>query len=140
MNWGKGILIAMISFIGFIVTLVVILMSQKVDLVSEDYYLQELDYNKSMNAQTNYVESADEIKVEVSEDSLFLVFPKNLQNKDIKMELKHKEKAQYDLKMDFKSNEKNTFVISKEKFGKYDCKLNWTKENKEYELQKTIEI
>lgn len=140
MNWGKGILIAMLSFIGFIVTLVVILMNQKVDMVSEDYYLQELDFNKSMNAQNNYVESSDEIKVEVSKDSLFFVFPESLQNRDFKMELKHKEKAQYDLSMTFKSEAKNTFVISKEKFGKYDCKLNWKKENKEFELQKTIEI
>ena len=34
MNWGKGITIALVLFIGFIVTLGVILMRQDVDLVA----------------------------------------------------------------------------------------------------------
>ncbi len=53
MNWGKGITIALVLFIGFIVTLGVILMRQDVDLVAEDYYQQEIEYEAQISAESN---------------------------------------------------------------------------------------
>lgn len=49
MNWGRGIALALALFIGFIATLVIILISQKVDLVSEDYYSQELNFQQEID-------------------------------------------------------------------------------------------
>lgn len=51
MNWGKGIIIAMAAFIGFILVLAITLMRHKVDLVNEDYYLQEIHYQDEIDAQ-----------------------------------------------------------------------------------------
>ena len=51
MNWGKGIIIVMSSFVIFILTLVFILMSTRVDLTSEDYYKQEINFQKEINAK-----------------------------------------------------------------------------------------
>lgn len=51
MNWGKGIAIAMGMFIVFIVILASTLMSHKVDLVSEDYYQQEVNYQDEIDAR-----------------------------------------------------------------------------------------
>lgn len=53
MNWGKGIIIAMSLFIGIITFLVVILMSHRIDLESEDYYQREIDYEQEINAMQN---------------------------------------------------------------------------------------
>jgi len=53
MNWGKGITVALTLFIGFIVTLGVILMRQNVDLVAEDYYQQEINYETQISAESN---------------------------------------------------------------------------------------
>lgn len=49
MNWGRGIAIALALFIGFIATLVTILISQKVDLVSEEYYSEELNFQQEID-------------------------------------------------------------------------------------------
>lgn len=53
MNWGKGITVALTLFIGFIVTLGVILMRQNVDLVADDYYQQEINYETQISAESN---------------------------------------------------------------------------------------
>jgi len=54
MNWGKGITIVMVAFIGFIITLVTILMSNKIDLVSEDYYQKEIKFEDEIASAKNW--------------------------------------------------------------------------------------
>ena len=43
MNWGKGILIGVGLFMGFILFLVISLMTHRVDLESEDYYEKDTE-------------------------------------------------------------------------------------------------
>lgn len=50
MNWGKGLMFAMIAFMGFIVTMVVIMMSKGVELESDEYYKKDLAFNAEMEA------------------------------------------------------------------------------------------
>ena len=47
MSLGKGIIIAMTGFIGFILYLVFTLMSKNTDLESVDYYKKEIEFQKS---------------------------------------------------------------------------------------------
>ena len=53
MNWGKGIIIAMALFIGFITFLVISLVSHTIDLESEDYYSREINYEQEITAMEN---------------------------------------------------------------------------------------
>jgi hypothetical protein len=53
MNWGKGIIIAMALFIGFITFLVISLVSHTIDLESEDYYTREINYEQEITAMEN---------------------------------------------------------------------------------------
>lgn len=45
LSWGHGIAAALIGFIAFIGTLVYGTFQQRVDLSSEDYYAQEVEYD-----------------------------------------------------------------------------------------------
>lgn len=52
-NWGTGIIIAFVCFIGFIMYFVISMMTNKKfdhDLVTEEYYKQELNYQEEINA------------------------------------------------------------------------------------------
>ncbi|MGV3632225.1 MAG: FixH family protein [Bacteroidota bacterium] len=51
MNWGKGIIIGMSAFVAFISVLVTIIMSNRVDLVSDDYYRKEIAYESEIAAK-----------------------------------------------------------------------------------------
>jgi len=50
MSWGKKITILYIGFVLLIVSMVTISASHKIELVSKDYYAQELDYQQKINA------------------------------------------------------------------------------------------
>ncbi|MDN4164580.1 FixH family protein [Cytophagales bacterium LB-30] len=55
MNWGYKILIVIILFVSFIVTLVVIAIRQDdIHLVSKNYYEKEILYQQEIDKQRNY--------------------------------------------------------------------------------------
>lgn len=72
MNWGKGLTIAMVAFMGFIITMVVIMISSDVELETEDYYKRDLAYNGEMEAisRVNQMEKSVEL---TKGDSSFIV-------------------------------------------------------------------
>lgn len=71
MNWGKGIAIALIAFVGFIVYLATILMSHKVDLVSDDYYQKEIAFESEITATKNANQL--EFPIEIEENALHVI-------------------------------------------------------------------
>ena len=81
MNWGKGIVFAFIGFAIVISTLVVISMKQDVDLVSPDYYKQELAYQEQIIRQENYNALNDKPTIiKESPEVLLIEFPTILSN------------------------------------------------------------
>ncbi len=53
MNWGKSITLAFILFAFFILSIVYSMMQQRVDLVRDDYYKEELNYEKQIEKIKN---------------------------------------------------------------------------------------
>lgn len=53
MNWGKAIPLVFILFAGFIGTMVFRMSSQRVDLVRDDYYQDELAYQQHIDRVSN---------------------------------------------------------------------------------------
>jgi len=75
MNWGKGIIIFMASFMAFILWMVFTLMSKNTDLESEDYYKKEIEYNKEMKALSNANNAKEKVIIVDKQDYLMLQFP-----------------------------------------------------------------
>ena len=78
MNWGKGIIVAFVLFIGFIVTLVVILMSKNVDLQSEDYYKKEINYQEEITQQRAANDLKEKVKMQVQDDFVVIQLPDSI--------------------------------------------------------------
>lgn len=72
MNWGKGLTIAMVLFIGFITTMVVIMISHNVELDNPEYYKRDLAYNSEMEALGRENQLSNHIEL-IQSDSSFLV-------------------------------------------------------------------
>ncbi|RIV17720.1 nitrogen fixation protein FixH [Fibrisoma montanum] len=53
MNWGKSIVLTFILFAGFIGSLVFLMSRQRVDLVRDDYYQDELNFQRQINRISN---------------------------------------------------------------------------------------
>ncbi len=72
MNWGKGLTIAMVLFIGFITTMVVVMISHNVELDNPEYYKMDLAYNGEMEALGRENQLSNHIEL-VQSDTSFLV-------------------------------------------------------------------
>ena len=75
MNWGKGIIIFMASFMAFILWMVFTLMSKNTDLESEDYYKKEIAYEQEIQAQRNANDAKVKVKVTENNEFVILQFP-----------------------------------------------------------------
>ena len=84
MNWGKGITIALVAFIGFIVFLGVTLMSKNVDLVAEDYYQQELKVQGNIEKKQNANALEQKVKISKSVEGITIEFPSDFDFQAIK--------------------------------------------------------
>ena len=77
MNWGKGITIAMVAFMGFIITMVVIMIASDVELETEDYYKRDLAYNGEMEAMDRVNEMTNQIELTKGDKTFLVTVPKD---------------------------------------------------------------
>jgi hypothetical protein len=139
MNWGKGIVIGMVTFMGFITFLVVGLMMNRVDLESEDYYKREINYEQEIKAQENA--NNLEAKIEISSNKEFLVVkvPEG-EFQEIELHLTRPN----DKKMDkrFKIQGTKSFLIDKKELekGVYTVELSYMVNNKPCLQKESVSI
>ncbi len=129
MNWGKGIVIGMATFMGFIIFLVVGLMTNRVDLESEDYYKREINYQQEIVAQENANKLDAKIEIISNEEFVIVKVPEGEFTK-IEMHLARPN----DQKMDklFKIEGTKSFLINKKDLqkGLYTVELSYMVDNK----------
>jgi hypothetical protein len=135
MNWGKGIVIVMGSFILFIGVLVSILIGQKVDLVSEEYYQNEIAYQNEIDA----IQSAthfDSLKVMQKEQQLVFQFAKNIESDSVILKLWRPNDKKLDQSFSISGTEIFMIPINELQQGNYDIRCEYWMAGKNY-LQKS---
>ncbi|MEN9978297.1 MAG: hypothetical protein RLZZ569_922 [Bacteroidota bacterium] len=140
MNWGKGIIIAMALFMGFILTLVITLMRQDVDLEIDDYYNKELAFNEQYNAQQNYMDATEKITFNVTSDSLFVIFPKDLQTGAAKIQLQRPNNKQQDAVFDVQATDKVYIPTKSLPKGVFNCTITGKRNGKMYENNHSLKL
>lgn len=79
-NWGTGIIIAMIAFMSFIMFFVVKMFTDdkyEYDMVVEEYYKQEIGFEDELNAEKKASSLAENVLIEQTDLGIRLVFPEN---------------------------------------------------------------
>ena len=85
-NWGTGLVIGMVLFIGFIMYFVIQIMTDKnldYDLVTEDYFQKELIYQDELNALENSNSLKDNVKGERTDKGWEITFPSDIEYSEI---------------------------------------------------------
>ena len=136
MNWGKGLTIAIIAFMSFILYMVITLITKgNADLVSEDYYKKEIEYEKEITALKN-TENATE-KVTINDKGEFIVFQfpttKEIDNIEIHLLRPNNDKAD----LTFSEKDTKNVMIEKKKLEKgiYKASIKYDSEGQPF-LQK----
>lgn len=100
LSWGYKILFGYLAFVAGIVFLVVKASSEKFDLVTKDYYEQELKYQQVIDQAANAAKLSAPVRVEKAEGKITVRFPEEM--KDIKKTIDFYLYFPADAKKDFR--------------------------------------
>ena len=142
-NWGTGIVIAFVLFISFILFFVVKASTNKkydYHLVSQDYYKDELNYQKDIDKYNNTKELGIELKFEKTLNGIKISFPSTYQTEIIEgnVSLYRPSNQSLDKNIPFVLSEHTTLLIPDQMLvdGRWDIKVSWNENNKEYLYKK----
>jgi len=82
-GWGWKIMLLYAGFVAMIIALVVASSHQKVDLVSKDYYNDEIAYQKVLDASKNQAGLAGSLAIHANEREIIIEFPSEFSTKSL---------------------------------------------------------
>ena len=83
MNWGYKILFGYVIFIAGILFMVLKSSTQKIDLVTADYYAKELKYQEKIDEGNRVSALSEEIRYQIKDKEIAIYFPKDFAEKKI---------------------------------------------------------
>lgn len=140
-NWGTGITLTYMAFVALIMFMVVKSFQQKIDLVTPDYYSQEIAFQTKIDASEAYQQLNEKPSFIWSGSTLIITFPKQLSENMIgKVSLYCPSNNQLDQNFKLNLNEKNSQKID---FGqlasnKYELQLSFKSNDKDYYFSESI--
>lgn len=143
-NWGGGLVIGMVLFIGFIMYFVIQIMTNKkyeYELVTEDYYSKEMIFQDQLYADRNSYLLEENIKHTQTSEGVVLTFPKNLNHSQISGMVSIYRPSNKDLDFEMPLHlDGSKFVVPGEKLvnGKYNFIVLWEYEGKSYRYKNDI--
>lgn len=137
-TWPMGIVIALVSFIIFILFFVYkahFIKEYDHHLVSEDYYKDELNYQQDIDKLKNAVLLREDVTVKKVKEGLQITFPTEFNYEDIKGTIKFMRMSNN--KIDFQQPivlASNKYLIKDESLvaGRWNVRIEWSVNNKEY--------
>lgn len=136
MNWGKSIVLAFIGFAMFIGVLVTICVKQNVNLVSKDYYKEELNYQEQIDQLANAEALLEKPRIVVTAKHLQLVFSSEVERGELK--LLRPSDARFDASFAIDSTRR--FDLSKYPTGRYNASLQWESGGRKYLMKEAINL
>lgn len=138
LSWGTGIVIAMVSFMIFILSFVyksIAMKEYQHELVSEDYYHDELHYQEEIDKMDNAKILKNDIELKNSKEGISIIFPDELNEKDISgtiyFQRLSNEKLDFSEEIELSDHKQ---LISSDKLvsGKWIVKVDWKSGDDEY--------
>jgi len=143
-NWGTGIVLAFIAFISFIMYFVISMNVNKKydhDLVIENYYQQELEFQNDINKQQKGNDLAENITWSKTDKGIIITFPEAFEANLItgNVFLYRPSNKQFDFETPILLSE-HTLLIPDERLldGRWNIKVDWQYEGNSYMFKKEI--
>ena len=143
-NWGTGIVIAIVAFIGFILYFVITMSTDKAysyDLVTEKYYQKELGFQDEINAEMNASKLKEKVTIQRVEKGLLVTFPKDFSPKEIKGKVFLYRPSNKQLDFEIPISVSNTYLLVPENRllgGRWNITIAFNYKNIHYLVKKEI--
>ncbi len=112
-NWGTGIVLTLGLFAGLMSFMVYSAMQQDFDLVSENYYAEELVFQEVIDQRTNTLKLGDKARLKIKGEELVLQLPADLDGKPktVDIHMYFELEADYDFNQSEGHTSTNHFAI-----------------------------
>lgn len=144
LNWGTSIVIAIVSFIGFILFFVVRMSTDdraNHDLVTKDYYRAELGYQDEIDAETNAKTDDVQLSIKKNAEGLLIKFPEKIAAEQIQGKVFLYRPSNKHLDFDFPISLSNSHLLIPDKRmvdGRWNITVSWHYQNKTYLHKESI--
>lgn len=144
MSWGTKIVIALIIFGITVISITVFFMTQKVDMVTDNYYEKELKYQEQINRieRTNKLSKQPEIQYDGNMIKIIYPnIPDKVSAKDFVLLYRPSDNSK-DIKIPVNTDTSGTQVISAERLdrGVWRVQVNWTSSGSEYYTETIVNV
>ena len=144
MNWGTKIVIAFSIFLTAAISTAVFFMTQKVDIVTDNYYDKELKYQEQINRLERTKNLPGQIKIENLGNSVKIVYP-NIPDKNTGKDfvlLYRPSDMGKDIKIPVSADSARTQIISTERIqkGVWRVQVSWTSAGSEYYAENIVSV
>ena len=140
-SWGYKIMFVYIAFVAGIGFLIFKASNQEFDLVTKDYYEQELKYQQVIDQSANASRLSMPLYIEKKEAELKISFPDEMKNKKklVDFYLYYAADAKRDFRRSFELNENELAqALPVGMKGMYELKLTWETEGVKYYHEQKI--
>ena len=143
-NWGTGIVIAFAAFIAFIMYFVINMSTNKKydhDLVTEDYYQEELLHQQEIDKEINSKSMSQKVTWIKTNDGIVIRFPEDLDFSQIQGKVflyrPSNKKLDSEIVISLSNHE---MLIPKTQLldGRWNLKIDWEYQGKAYMLKEHI--
>ncbi|HET6225561.1 MAG TPA: FixH family protein [Bacteroidia bacterium] len=143
-NWGIKITVLYLGFVALIITLVSMAARQNVDLVSKDYYEQELKFQQKLDKINRSKALSEALTWELKNKTLLLKIPKQFREKKVEGSIYFFRPSDASLDMNIALVPDTSSVIpvriNQLKKGLYKMQINWQSDKVEYYNEGIIQI
>ncbi|NSL89384.1 FixH family protein [Chitinophaga solisilvae] len=144
MNWGHKIIIVFIVFAAGILTLVVKSMRTKIDMVTADYYGEELKYQQVIDGKKNVQLLSAPVSITMSAGEIALTFPDELRGRQLtgRLQFYRPSDSGKDVELPLALNSAGQQKIERQLLsnGKYQVKMQWVVNGKPYYQEQFLNI
>lgn len=143
-NWGHKVTIGFTAFAGMIVYLVVQCMNTHYDLVSKEYYKEELQYQQIIDGASRANRLSSHATVSQTNEQLIVQLPAEMQQQPVTGNILFYsvDNSQKDKQVALQLNDHAAQTIDSRSFipGKYTAKIRWQSNNEQYYTEVPVTI
>ena len=132
MRFRNGIIIGMVLFMVFILSLVVVISSKGSELTTEDYYLKDKNFQQNINARQLAIDNENPAVVKVENKLLSIAFKENRLAEKVKISFSRPNDKALDREVKI-GTIPSTVPVRFLKNGNYDMVITYEIEGEKYE-------
>lgn len=140
MSWKYKITIFFCSFLVFMITMVYQCFQLDFDLVAEDYYAQELVFQKRIDQQKNALALSEKPTLEIVGNEFVVQFPNAIEQGSIRFFRPSDENLDVEEVLHLDANGAFNLPLSKLTKGNYQVQLSWNDAGKDFYIERKVFI